>query len=115
VERTETNDGERIRFSLPAPKFPGRSRFSWPLLMLLVGGGSGAGGSFAYHRASPDHQLSPMVMEKIDSAMVRVTKLEETTHTLELDGRTTSTKLDDIKESLGEIKETLNDLRRRGR
>jgi hypothetical protein len=92
--------------------FPPRSKFTWPVLMLVVGGAGAGGGTFAYHRASPDGPST----EKVDAAVRRVNKLEETVHQLELSSERTSTKLDDIKDDLREIKDSLNDLRsRRGR
>jgi hypothetical protein len=110
----ESQDGRvRLHASLP-PRFAARSRLAWPFLMLIFGGVGGAGGTFGYHRAiGPDGhgQPSPALMQRLDDALERVQKLEETTHNLELSNERNGARLDAIRDDLTDIKALL----RRGR
>lgn len=112
-EEVEVEQADRVRVSFPAPKFPGRSRLIWPFLMLVFGGVGGAGGTAGYHRmVGPEqHQPSPALMERLDDALARVSKLEDTTHNLELSNERVNARLDAIKDDLTDIKTLL----RRGR
>jgi hypothetical protein len=81
--------------------------------MALVGGGSGFGGTYAYHaRMGGDHPgTQPEMIQRLDDAVARQQKLEDTVHSLELSNERVNTRLDAIHDDLTDIKALL----RRGR
>jgi hypothetical protein len=98
---------EAVRKALPS-----RSRWLWPAIVTVLGGGGGWGGSYlhAAQRAQDDDRYRQELADRVDAAEKQVGEIKASR---EVDHMEFSTKLDAIKDSLGEIKAALKE--RRGR
>jgi hypothetical protein len=105
-ERHHTPEDDMVEAVVRA--LPRRSRYAWPLAMLLVGATSSGGGSALISRLAKDDdaRTHQTLIGQVEEALQRVNKVESRVRDIEQEARDFK---QDIKDDLREIKAAVKD------